>query len=103
MEEIITEILNRINKARIESFTSKTRNSATYRIGLTKAIEIIYDIKLERSEGKETPDELPPSNCIKPAVSNSFCNCPSLKEELHYGYCVPVCFKCNKVVQLQND
>lgn len=39
----------------------------------------------------------------QPAVSSSFCNCSTLKDELHYSYGVPVCFKCNKVVQLQND
>lgn len=37
------------------------------------------------------------------AVSGSFCNCESLEKELHYGYGLPVCFKCNKVVKLQND
>ncbi len=54
-------------------------------------------------EGKERSNEHKTSNCIKHAVSSSFCNCPTLKEELHYGYCVPVCFKCNKVVQLQRS
>lgn len=42
-------------------------------------------------------------NLTIPTVSSSFCNCPTLKQELHYGYCVPVCFKCNKVVKLQCD
>ena len=41
--------------------------------------------------------------CNKPDVSGSFCNCESLEKELHYGYGLPVCFKCNKVVKLQND
>lgn len=35
------------------------------------------------------------------AVSGSFCNCESLKKELHYGYGLPVCHKCNKVVKLK--
>jgi len=55
---------------------------------------------IKACESQKADDQ---GNCIKPAVSSSFCNCPTLKEELHYSYCVPVCFKCNKVVQLQND
>lgn len=42
-------------------------------------------------------------NCNIPNVSGSFCNCSTLKKELHYSYNVPVCFKCNRVVKLQND
>lgn len=37
------------------------------------------------------------------AVGSSYCNCESLEKELHYGYGLPVCFKCNKVVKLQNN
>lgn len=32
--------------------------------------------------------------------NSSFCNCETIKTELHYSYCNPVCFKCNKVVKL---
>lgn len=52
MEETLNEILNKIEKAKIESFTSKTRNLGSYRIGLTKAYEIVNDIILERCKGE---------------------------------------------------
>lgn len=60
------EIIKAIEAEKVRSKMSKTRNSGLYRLGLCKAIEII----LEQREGKETFDEPPPSNCIKPAVSN---------------------------------
>lgn len=28
------------------------------------------------------------------------CNCETVIKELHYGYNIPVCHKCNKVVKL---
>jgi hypothetical protein len=39
-------------------------------------------------------DEL--GNCNKPHVSNSFCEC----KNLNYGYTVPVCYNCRKVVDI---
>lgn len=48
----------------------------------------------EWCDGKETTDEQ--SNCIKPVVSNSFCEC----KNLNYGYTVPVCYNCRKVVDI---